>query len=159
MALTVLSVLFIIKGMAGENNLTNLLPEDKELGPNVTSEYQQKAAGEKLVELINGGAVLFFKHGFKQTVFQEYYVDSTQYINLEIYQMENPEGAKGIFLARTDTSAISLTLGKQGFRDDYYCTFYRNHYYVIATASDSSAAVQQVLLKAAEIVDKKIISN
>ena len=155
-SITVASVLIMMNGIAGDNDLVNLLPDDKELGENVTAEYQQSAKGEKLIELINGGAVLFFKHGFKRTVFQEYYVDSTQYINLEIYQMEKPEGARGIFLARTDTSANNAPFGQQGFQNDYYCTFYRDQYYVIVTGSDTSRTLQQILIKSAESVDGRI---
>ena len=155
-SITIVFVFTVINGITGENDLTGLLPDDTELGQNVTAEYQQTAEGEKLIELINGGAVLFFKHGFQSTVFQEYYVDSTRYINLEIYQMEKPEGAKGIFLARTDTSANKVPFGQQGFQDDYYCTFYRDTYYVIITGSDTSGTIQQILLKSAEIVDNRI---
>ena len=150
------TVLIVVDAFAGESNLANLIPNDKELGKNVIAEYQQTAKGEKLVELINGGAVLFFRHGFQETVFQEYYIDSTQYINLEIYQMQNPEGAKGIFLARTDTTAEKIPFGQLGFKDNYYCTFYHDNYYVIATGSDSTNDIQQVLLKAVEIVDNII---
>ena len=153
------SVIIIINAIAGENNLQNLLPLEKELGENVSAEYQQKAEGEKLVELINGGAVQFFKHGFRQTIFQEYYIDSTQYINLEIYQMSNPEGAKGIFFARADTTAEKISIGQHGFKDDYYYTFYRDNYYVIATGSDSKEEIQQVLLKTIESVDTKILAK
>jgi len=145
--------------MALENSIIKLLPDSKELGPGVTSEDHQSAVGEKLIELINGGAVLFFKHGFKQTVFQEYYIDSTQYINLEIYQMEKPLGAKGIFLARTDTSDQKLLIGELGYRSDYYCSFYRYNYYVTVTGSDSTKAIQKILRKSAEIVDRKIIGD
>lgn len=151
--------LIITNGIAGETELTTLLPQDKALGNNVSAEYLQKAEGEKLVELINGGAVLFFKHGFEQTIFQEYYIDSTQYINLEIYQMNSPEGAKGIFLARSDTAAKKLPFGQQGIQDDYYCTFYRDNFYVIATGSDSTNNIQQVLLKTIELVDAKILAK
>ena len=150
------SLLIIGRGIASENSLTKLLPDSQDLGQTITSGYLQMAEGENLVELSNGGAVLFFKHGFKQTVFQEYYIDSTQYINLEIYQMETPEGAKGIFVARSDTSAKQIPLGEQGFQDNYYCTFHREHYYVIVTGSDSTKVIQQLLLKTAEIVDRRI---
>jgi hypothetical protein len=155
-SISLAGVFTMINGIAAENDLTTLLPDATELGQNVTADYQQKAEGEKLVELINGGAVLFFKHGFKRTVFQEYYLDSTQYINLEIYQMENPQGVKGIFWARADTSANELPFGEQGYQDDYYCTFYRETYYVIVTGSDTSQSIQKILLKSAEIVDKRI---
>ena len=156
LALTIIILAFMGRGIASENNLTWILPDSKELGQTITAGYQQKAEGEKLVELINGGAVLFFRHGFKQTVFQEYYIDSTQYINLEIYQMDTPEGAEGIFAARSDTSAKKIPLGQQGFQDNYYCTFHREQFYVIVTGSDSTTVIQQLLLKTAEFVDKRI---
>ena len=153
------TLIIIVDAIAGDIDLKNLLPEDKELGKNVKAEYQQTAQGEKLVELINGGAVLFFRHGFEKTIFQEYYIDSTQYINLEIYQMNNPNGARGIFLARTDTTATKISFGQLGIQDNYFCTFYRDNYYVIATGSDSINTIQQVLLKAMQIVDKNIESK
>lgn len=157
---------FVIPGMfitanliASENDMYKLLPAEIELGNNVTAEYQQKAEGEGLVELINGGAVLFFRHGFKQTIFQEYYIDSVKYINLEIYQMESTRGAKGIFLARTDTLDMKINLGQLGFRSNYYCSFYRDNYYIIATGSDSTEAIRSLLVSVAKTVDQKIIQN
>ena len=151
---------FVSTGLSSDNSLTWLLPDKQELGQSITPGYQEEAEGEKLIELINGGAVLFFRHGFNQTVFQEYYIgDSTQYINLEIYQMEKPEGAKEIFLARTDTTAKKIPVGQLGFRDDYYCTFHQGMYYVIATGSDSTKIIQNLLLKTVEIIDKKIIEK
>ena len=141
-----------------EKEMTDLLPSANGLGPGVTRDYRQFAEGEDLVELINGGAVQFFKHGFNRALFQEYYVDSTQYINVEIYEMKSEEAARGIFMARTDTTEQRLLAGSLGFVSDYFCTFYRDHYYVVITSSDDSEAIRLILLKAARIVDRKILS-
>lgn len=70
--------------------------------------------------------------------------------------MQKPEGEKGIFLTRTDTTAEKIRFGQQGLKDDYYCTFYRDNFYVIATASDSIKSLQHILLKSAQIIDDKI---
>ena len=147
------------KGNVSENSLTWILPDSQEISPFVKPDYMQTAEGEKLVELINGGAVLFFKRGFERAVFQEYTVDSTAYINLEVYQMDKSVGAKGIFLDRLDSSAEQVALGNQGVRGNYFCSFYRDDYFIIVTGSDSSKTVQQLVFKTAEIIDKKIIGK
>jgi hypothetical protein len=143
--------------LASDNLLISLLPKTVELEKSLTPGYRQEARDAKLIELINGGAVLFFRHGFSQTVFQEYFIeDSTKYMNFEIYQMNNSQGAKGIFLARTDSTSEKISLGHLGVKGNYFCTFYRGSYYVVATASDSSKTIQEILFRTAKIIDEKI---
>ena len=141
---------------ASEKDLLRILPENREIKQAVPSGEPQVAKGEKLFELINGGAVLFFKHGFQQTLFQEYQIDNGRIMNLEIYQMDTPAGAKGVFTERADPSAKQIPLGEQGLQGDYYCAFHRGVYYVTVTGSAFTKEIQQILLTTAKMVDKKI---
>jgi hypothetical protein len=77
--LIMLTILVIpATGFASDKSLAVFLPVASELGQDVSPGYLQSAAGEDLVELINGGAVLFFRHGFRSAVQQEFYVDSSR---------------------------------------------------------------------------------
>jgi len=153
----VISILILTNpAFASEKDLLQILPESREFKQAVPAGEPQIAKGEMLFELINGGAVLFLKHGFQQALFQEYQTDNGRSMNLDIYQMKTPAGAKGVFTERTDPSSKKISLGEQGVQGAYYCAFLRGVYYVTVTGSESTQQMQQLLLKTAKTVDQKI---
>ena len=57
-----------------------------------------------LFDYIDGGAELFLEFGFKELLVQRYSRGASE-LTLEIYRMESPEAALGIYLARSDAEA------------------------------------------------------
>ena len=55
-----------------------------------------------LFDYIDGGAELFLEFGFKELVVQRYSRAASE-LTLEVYRMESPEAALGIYLARSDS--------------------------------------------------------
>lgn len=149
-------LVFTNPAFASEKDLLQMLPESRGFKEAVPAGEPQIAKGEKLFELINGGAVLFLKHGFQQALFQEYQTDNGRTMNLEIYQMKTPAVAKGVFTERADRSSKKIPLGEQGVHGAYYCAFHRGVYYVTVTGSESTQQMQQLLLKTARTVDQGI---
>jgi hypothetical protein len=56
---------------------------------------------KNLFDYIDGGAELFLEFGFKELLVQRYAHGGSE-LTLEVYRMESPEAALGIYLARSD---------------------------------------------------------
>lgn len=143
-------------GLANTNELKGLLPEPARIGVAVPVEAFEVFKGEELFEPINGGAVQFLKHGFQKALYQEYIIDSTQTLQLEIYHMGEPKNSKALFEEQADPDIEPAQIGEKGILEKYYCSFWRGAYYVVVTGSDASKGSQELLLKAAQSVDEKI---
>lgn len=68
-------------------------------------------AGAELYELIDGGAEIFFEHGFERVTLQQY-VHGTDEIGVDVYAMRDSTAALGIYLSRCgeETKAPGLDL-------------------------------------------------
>lgn len=78
---------------------TIILPDVSRLPGWEKSGPLQRFAPEALYNHINGGAELFLEFGFKECLVQNY-SSSTQEIGLEVYRMESPTAALGIYLMK-----------------------------------------------------------
>ena len=139
-------------GYSAANDSADILPVDLISGHVKSSGAPQKAEGKELFELINGGAVIFFKHNFIRALFQEYVVACGQSINLEIYEMASMQDARDIYTAKKGKGGAILGLGQEGLLFDYYCILYQGSYFVSITGSDSTDAVREVLSSMAQQV-------
>ncbi len=54
-------------------------------------------SGEDLFTYINGGAEIYHEYGFKQVVVQDYKNANERSLSVEIFKMENPAAAYGIY--------------------------------------------------------------
>jgi hypothetical protein len=64
--------------------------------PGVTIERSATYNGKALYGYIDGGAELYYEYGFRRVVVQEIARDSLR-IHLEVFEMDSPAGASGIF--------------------------------------------------------------
>jgi hypothetical protein len=64
--------------------------------PRTTIERNATYNGKALYGYIDGGAELYYEYGFRRATVQEVVQDSLR-IHLEIFEMDSPEGAAGIF--------------------------------------------------------------
>ncbi|MCP4752157.1 MAG: hypothetical protein GY866_14770 [Proteobacteria bacterium] len=116
----------------------------------------REAEGQDLFRLINGGAVLFFRHNFRQAIFQEYATPGGKTINLEIYRMESETDAKGIFTIKKDEESQAVGIGQEGSMAGYYGMFRQGAYFITVTGDESTENVRKTLARIAGIVVKKI---
>ena len=112
--------------------------------------------GEDLYALINGGAVIYYKYGFRQVITQDYASKDGKSITLEIYEMNSPASAYGIYTIKINTEGKSIDVGDEGILADFYLHFWKGDFLVTLTASDSEETTGSGLLALARAVDEKI---
>jgi hypothetical protein len=114
------------------------------------------ARGEDLFLLINGGAEIYYEYGFKQTIYQTYRGEHGKSINLEIYEMKNPESAYGIYTFKTSKVGKRIGVGQDGWLETYYLNFWKGNFLVTLIGFDSEPETLDGLMEMAKSVDAKI---
>jgi len=132
-----------------EANLVRLLPKPGEL-----SEFRPVSAPhlyepDNLWQYIDGAADVYLLYGFRKVITTEYAVgaDSNR-ANVEIYCMESPTHAFGIYAAERSPDEQPVAIGVQGQLGPDVLNFYKGPYYVkmisFAPSKDASASLAQM---------------
>lgn len=137
-------------------DLSIYLPSRGEIGSWQPTGSPEKAVGEDLFVLINGGAEIYHEYGFKQVVMQSYENMLEKSINLEIYEMENCASAFGIYSFKTSSRGKELPLGDKALLEDYYLNFWKGDFLVTITGFDSEQETIDGLITIANAVASKI---
>lgn len=137
-------------------NLNDLLPAGKELQDWSSSGETRRAAGKDLYSLIDGGAEIYYEYGFKEVVFQSYSHVNGQSINLEIYEMNNPDAAYGVYTFKTGSEGIPLDIGQESWLESYFLNSWRGNYVITVTGLNEDTVTIAGIKKLAGIVDSKI---
>lgn len=116
----------------------------------------QVARGEDLFLLIDGAAEIFLEYGFKQAVFQSYRNENEKSINLEIYEMENPSSAYGVYTFRTGETGKAISVGNEGCIEDYYLNFWKGNFLVTVIGFDSDKETVDGIKMIAKTVEARI---
>ncbi len=137
-------------------DLSTYLPNNGEIGTWQPTGSPEKAVGEDLFVLINGGAEIYHEYGFKQVIMQSYENANEKSINLEIYEMENSSSAFGIYSFKTSTRGKEIHLGDKALLEDYYLNIWKGKFLVTITGFDSEPETIDGLINIANAVDSKI---
>ena len=113
---------------------------------------------EQLYEYIDGGAALFFEYGFKRTITQEY-SDGEESLTVDIYEMNDPEAAFGIYSLQRDYKIPALNVGNEGTQYDDRVAFWQSCYYIVTIGQKSGKGTKMVLFQLAENISKRIGST
>jgi len=116
----------------------------------------QTAKGEDLFLLINGGAEIYYEYGFEQAIYQTYSRENGQSINLEIYEMDGPQSAYGIYTFKTGKGGKSVYVGHEGWLESYYLNFWKGNFLVTVIGLDAEQEAWDGLAEIAKIVAAKI---
>jgi hypothetical protein len=100
-------------------------------------------AGEKLVDYINGGAELYFAYNFKEVAVRKYCIESDIDISLEIYEMDRPENAYGVY--SFDTDGQHPDVGQDATYSDGLLRFWKGRYFVRIFVSDETERLKNEL--------------
>ncbi len=151
--IAVASALLLVAGTGGastpESNsgLDAYLPSSEEW---VVEGEIQRADGEAdLFAAIDGGAELYLRHGFRRALFAQIRFREQTRFNLAIFEMADPEAAKGAFGARTGGESPGPDLGDGSVVGEYYLIFRRGRFLVSLTGYEGTAAVRESLKAAA----------
>lgn len=132
-----------------EANLLGLLPKQGELSDWRIVSEPRFFEPDKLFEYINGAADLYLLYGFRKVITVDYAVgaDSSS-VNVEIYCMESPMHAFGIYAAERSPEEQPIAIGVQGYLGSNVLNFYKGPYYIkitsFALSKDLSASFEQM---------------
>jgi hypothetical protein len=138
--------------------LPDYLPSAAELKNWEPAGTAQHVKGDDLFLLINGGAEIYYEYGFKQAITQGYkHKDQPSLgFNLEIYEMQNPEAAYGVYTFKTGDAGKSIDVGNEGLLEDYYLNFWKGNFLVTVIGFDSKKETLDGIIRTAKIVNAKI---
>ncbi|MGB8957732.1 MAG: DUF6599 family protein [Candidatus Aminicenantales bacterium] len=141
---------------ARQEALSAYLPADGAAPGWVKDGDPQEFVGEDLYTYIDGGAEIYREYGFRRVVLQDYKDGSGKSVSLEIFEMETPEAAYGIFTFKRSGKGKSVPLGSGGDLEDYYLNFWKGRFLATLTGFDETPATIDGLLAVAGAVDARI---
>jgi len=116
----------------------------------------QHFKGDDLFLYIDGGAEIYREYGFKQVVVQDYQDKKGRSITLEIFEMDGPESAYGMFTFKSTAKGRPYGIGQEARLEDYYLNFWKGPCLVTLTGFDAGGECVQGLLQIARAVNAKM---
>jgi hypothetical protein len=132
--------------------LRRLLPADNEVPGWTRSGAPQHYRGEKLFEMIDGGAEIYHEYGFSQVLRADYENKNGHTVTLEIYEMSDPAAAYGIYSFTSGNGGQSVAIGQEAMLSGYYLNFWKGNLFVTVIGSNSDQATVQGVLALAGMV-------
>jgi len=150
----------VSSGQAGtqpkEGPLLSLLPDRSELIGWVEDGDHQFFEGDDLFVYIDGGAEIYFEYGFGRVIVQDYKNAAGSRLSLEIFEMNSPESAYGMFTFKSSLRGEAVDLGDDCQLADYYLNLRKGRYLVTVTGLDQESTPRDGLVSLAGIVESKI---
>ena len=161
-SLTAFVLILLLVCVNNKNNgseIYNLLPGNTELQNWKPKDEPARFVGEELFELINGGAEIYHEYGFKEVISMEYESDNGKSINLEIYKMDSPIAAFGIYSFKTSSEGNKFDIGNDALFEDYYLNFWKADYLITLVGFDTEKETVDGILQLAKIIEQKITAT
>ncbi len=127
------------------------LPEDGFLPEWKKEEKIIRFSPENLFNYINGGSELFLEFGFKELLVQNYR-KAEQEIGIDIYKMENPEAALGIYLMKCGKETPLPEIAARNSFDIHQCAVVKNNYFILVNNFKGNNALVPVMVKVMQTV-------
>jgi hypothetical protein len=134
------------------------LPESASMSPWKADGPPKIFKEKELYNYIDGGAEIFFEYGFAQTIAQRYTLGDAS-ITVDIYEMNHPKAAFGIYSVQRDSKMPALDVGDDGTASDVMVSFCQDRFYVVIAADKSDKDTKQALIQTARAVSKQINSS
>lgn len=142
-------------GQAPEN-LAGLLPASGEVAGFTPNGTPQAYHGDDLFQMIDGGADIYHEYGFRQVLSAEYLDAHGKTIKLEMYEMESPAAAYGIYSFKVGEGGKPLAIGQEGRIEDYYLNFWKGNMQVTLIGQDAEEETVQGIVALAGAVAARI---
>lgn len=157
LALTAASMLFlqplVLTGQSGD--LENFLPGPALTGPWIPDGSPKMYRGADLFEYINGGAEIFHEYGFIRLIAQNYILGE-QSVTIEVYEMEHPKAAFGIYSVQRDPEMPALDAGDRGTNAENMVSFCQDRFYALIHTGAPDGAAGEILARMAHDVSQRI---
>jgi hypothetical protein len=143
-------------GRSPEGPLRVYLPADNATAGWTRDGGPQEFEGEDLYTYINGGAEIYQEYGFRRVVVQDYENPQGKSVSLEIFEMETPAAAFGMFTFKRSGGGKTLALGAGAELEAYYMNFWKGRFLVTLTGFDEAAETLEGLTAIGRIVDSAL---
>ncbi len=142
----------------GRDSLRHLLPTASLLPGWKLDTTPETAAGIELYHLINGGAEIYMRAGFKRAILASYANAKGKMINLEIFEMTSPQSALNIHKKKIGPKGKKVSVGVDAVLEDYFLNFHSGPFQVTISGYDAEPKTVQMLLDMARMVAQRIRS-
>jgi len=139
-----------------EGPLRIYLPADNAAAGWTRDGAPQEFEGEDLYTYIDGGAEIYREYGFRRVVVQDYENPRGKSVSLEIFEMETPAAAFGMFTFKRSGGGKTLNLGAGAELEAYYMNFWKGRFLVTLTGFDEGAETTEGLKAIGRIVDSAL---
>jgi hypothetical protein len=142
--------------MASQGTLAEALPKNGEVDGWTKHRTMQHFVGGNLYEYIDGGAEIYHEFGFVQVVSQDYVNGVGKSISVEIFEMESPGSAYGMYTFKTDAKGKRISVGNDAQMAEYYMNFWKGPFLVTLTGFDETEQTRVGLVNIARSIGEKI---
>jgi hypothetical protein len=139
-----------------EEGLRSLLPTTNEIDDWKRYLDFEEYKGEDLFFYINGGAEIYHEYGFERVIVQDYQNPNGRSASLEVYKMNSPDSAYGMYTFKSSGKGQELNIGHGCKLQDYYLNFWKGQYLVTITGFDAEEETIDGLKSIAMAVDIKL---
>ena len=143
-------------GLFKEGPLRAYLPADNAASGWTKDGELQEYEGEELYTYIDGGAEIYQEYGFRRVILQDYKNAKGKSVSLEIFEMETPAAAFGMFTFKRSGGGKTVSLGAGAELEAYYLNFWKGRFLVTLTGFDEARETIDGIMAVAGIVDSKI---
>jgi len=143
-------------GLVKQGPLRAYLPADDAASGWTKDGELQEYEGEELYTYIDGGAEIYQEYGFRRVIIQDYKNAKGKSVSLEIFEMETPAAAFGMFSFKRSGSGKTVDLGAGAELEAYYLNFWKGRFLVTLTGFDETPETIDGLTAVAGLVDSKV---
>ncbi len=97
--------------------------------------------GEKLYDLVDGGADVYLEYGFLCAGARPYSSPGRGEISIEVYDMCDTAAAWGIYSFLAAETGVAAAFGQEGVEGEDFVIFWKNRFVVLVTAIDEKGRV------------------
>jgi hypothetical protein len=112
---------------------------------------------ESLYDYINGGAELYISYNFKNVLSRTYKNSNDEEIQVEIFDMQKPENAYGVFSQQREEETNKFGQGSQVVLGSII--FWKDNYFVSMMNHNETPQVKQGMLSIASAIDDNILQT
>ena len=157
--LVVLGLLLIVaaaSGLRSEGPLRGYLPGDDAVPGWTRDGEPQEYEGEDLYTYIDGGAEIYHEYGFRRVIVQDYKNAGGKSLSLEIFEMETPAAAFGMFTFKRSGKGRAVALGGGAELEAYYLNAWKGRFLMTLTGFDETPETTEGLTAVARAVDSRM---
>ena len=138
--------------------LLSYLPQPGEIGQWTAADSPEHVVGDDLFLLIDGGAEIYHEYGFRQAVAQGFKHKSNPKLrfNLEIYEMNSPDAAYGVYTFKTGSAGVPVDAGSAALLEEYYINAWKGNFQVTVIGFTPDKETLDGILLTARTVTAKI---